>query len=192
MLRLFAGAALAAAYVNEGIRARDLFLERKKRFEQAQARAAALSRPLLVVGDPDSGAVTRSWIAGRAYSCGDLCVDLTGCPACPMSMALDITQGVPGVPDNSAVVFVSCVLEYTSDPNAALKDLTRIAGEDANLFLVTVDPLTLTSFLYPGARWRYDRGQFVPVSVWSKVALGAAMTATSIAALYPGKKAPKI
>ena len=174
--------------MNEGLRTYDLHQERKKRFAQAQARAAELSRPLLVVGDPDSGFITRKW---RAYSCGDLCVDLSGCPACPMSMSIDITQGVPGVPDNSAVVFVSCVLEYTDDPNAALKHLMRIAGAAENLFVVTVDPLTLTSFLYPGARWRFEGDKFVPVKPWMKAGVGAAMTAASFATFFGGRKEPR-
>lgn len=173
--------------MNEGLRTYDLQQERRKRFVQAQKRAAELQRPLLVVGDPDAGAITRKW---RAYSCGDLCVDLTGCPACPMSMSIDITQGIPSIPDDSAVVFVSCVLEYTNDPNTAFKELLRIAGVEDNLFIVTVDPLTLTSFLYPGAKFRFERGRFVPVPMWQKLGLAAAMSATSAAVVLGRRKTP--
>lgn len=176
MLRLLTGSLLALVNLNEGVRAYNLAMERERKFKLAQERAVALSRPLLVVGDPDSGMVTR---LRRSYSCGDLCVDLTGCPACPASMALDITKGIPSVPDNSAVVFVSCVLEYTDDPEAALKDLLRIAGAPENLFLVTVDPNTVTSFLYPGARYRYQDGKFVPIHNGVRAAVGGAMVLTS-------------
>ena len=120
-------------------------------FEAAAHRAAALGRVLVVVGDPDAGAHTR---LARAYGCGDLCVDLRGCPRCQVMQAADLTAGrVAGVADDSAVVFVSCVLEYVSDPEAALRELQRMAGSRDNLFIVFVEPWSLTAALYPGARW---------------------------------------
>lgn len=189
MLRLLTGTLLAAVNLNEGVRTVNLHRERTKVFEAAQKRAADLARPLVVVGDPDAGMATRM---KRAYSCGDVCVDLSGCPACPVSMSVDITAGIPSVPDDSAVVFVSCVLEYTDDPEAALKDLRRVAGAEENLFLVTVDPSTLTSFLYPGARWRYVDGKFQPVSNTTRVALGAGMVAASAAMLFARRKGPGV
>jgi hypothetical protein len=73
---------------------------------------------------------------------------------CPVTRTVDITKGpVAGLANDSAVVFVSCVLEYVSDPEAALYELRRIAGSPENLFLVFVEPWTLTAALYPGARW---------------------------------------
>jgi len=76
--------------------------------------------------------------------------------------AADLTAGpVPGIVDDSAVVFVSCVLEYVSDPEAALHELRRMAGSPDNLFLVLVEPWTLTAVLYPGARWA-AMGQGLP------------------------------
>jgi len=72
--------------------------------------------------------------------------------------AADLTAGpVPGIVDDSAVVFVSCVLEYVSDPEAALHELRRMAGTRDNLFIVFVEPWTFTAALYPGARWTGDR-----------------------------------
>jgi hypothetical protein len=128
-----------------------------------------------VVGDPDAGAHTRII---RAYGCGDLCVDLTGCPLCPVTRTADITKGpIAGLANDSAVVFVSCVLEYVSDPQAALYELQRIAGSPANLFLVFVEPWSLTAALYPGARWaggaaECPTGQVVmePITTTRKVA----------------------
>ncbi len=56
---------------------------------------------------------------------------------CRVTQAADLTAGpVPGVADDSAVVFVSCVLEYVSDPEAALLELQRMAGSAENLFIV--------------------------------------------------------
>ena len=110
-----------------------------------------LGRPLVVVGDPDAGAHTR---LVRAYDCGDLCIDLHGCPKCRIMQAADLTAGpVPGIPDNSAVVYVSCVLEYVTDPESALGELQRMAGSPENMFIVFVEPWSVTAVLYPGAKW---------------------------------------
>jgi hypothetical protein len=77
----------------------------------AMERASALGRRLVVIGDPDAGLHTRLM---RAYGCGDVCVDLNGCPRCPVTVVADITKGpIADIADDSAVVFVSCVFEYT-------------------------------------------------------------------------------
>ena len=145
--RLFLGASLLI----EGGSALHRFRRRRQAFEAAARRAAETGRPLIVVGDPDAGAHTRLM---RAYECGDLCIDLQGCPRCQVMKAADLTKGpIEGVADDSAVVFVSCVLEYVTDLEAALRELVRIAGSRENLFLVLVEPWTLTATLYPGARW---------------------------------------
>lgn len=151
--RLLLGGALA---VEAGLALRR-FETRRRVYEAAARRAAELGRPLVVIGDPDDGAHTR---LVRAYGCGDLCVDLHGCPGCRVMQAADLTQGpVPGVADDSAVVYVSCVLEYVADPAAALGELFRMAGTPNNLFLVFVEPLSLTAALYPGARWTGNTDQ---------------------------------
>ena len=143
--------ALGGVLLTEGGMALHRFEQRRRAFAAAARRAAELGRPLVVVGDPDAGAHTR---LVRAYDCGDLCIDLHGCPSCQVMQAADLTTGpVPGIADDSAVVFVSCVLEYVADPEAALRELHRMAGAPDNLFLVFVEPWTLTAALYPGARW---------------------------------------
>ena len=145
--RILRGASLLV----EGGTALRRFRRRREAFEAAVRRATEIGRPLVVVGDPDAGAHTRLL---RAYECGDLCVDLRGCPRCQTMKVADITKGpIDGIADDSAVVFVSCVLEYVADPTAALRELARIAGARENLFLVLVEPWTLTATLYPGARW---------------------------------------
>ncbi len=93
------------------------FRERTVAFMSAMERAAALGRRLVVIGDPDDGMHTR---LARAYGCGDVCVDLNGCPKCPMTIVADITKGpVPELAADSSVVFVACVLEYVPDLEAA-------------------------------------------------------------------------
>jgi hypothetical protein len=114
----------------------------------AVERAKATGRPLVVIGDPTSRA-TINW-----YGYGDLCIDINGCPTAPHSLKADITRpGSIPYPDDSVVVFVSCVLEYVSDIKAALQEIERAAGGAENIFIVAVDPYTLASTCYPGARW---------------------------------------
>ena len=171
-IRTLARIALGSALLTEGGAALQRFETRRRLFEAAARRAYELGRPLVVVGDPDAGAHTR---LVRAYGCGDLCLDLEGCPMCQVMQAADLTAGpVPGVADDSAVVFVSCVLEYVSDPEAALRELQRMAGSRENLFIVFVEPWTLTAALYPGARWAGgsdgDRVEMLPVTPTRKIA----------------------
>jgi hypothetical protein len=176
-IHTFSRIILGVSLLAEGGMALRRFEARRRGFEAAAQRAAALGRVLVVVGDPDAGAHTR---LARAYDCGDLCVDLRGCPRCQVMQAADLTAGpVPGVADDSAVVFVSCVLEYVSDPEAALRELQRMAGSRENLFIVFVEPWSLTAALYPGARWAVgldgDRVEMLPVTPARKIATVAGL-----------------
>ncbi|MCY1004432.1 hypothetical protein OV079_02380 [Nannocystis pusilla] len=169
--------------------------ERTAAFQSAVERAAALGRRLVVIGDPDAGLHTRLM---RAYGCGDVCIDMNGCPKCPVTLVADITKGpIADIADDSAVVFVSCVLEYVSDLNAALREVSRMAGSPDNVFVVTVQPWTLTARLYPGARWRgsvssTDGSQTVymkSVGLEEKLVLTGALGLTLAAAFWPkGRK----
>lgn len=176
-VRSFARIALGGAVLAEGGMALRRFEARRRAFEAAASHASALGRPLVVVGDPDAGAHTR---LVRAYGCGDLCIDLQGCPMCRVMQAADITAGpVPGVADDSAVVFVSCVLEYVADPASAATELRRMAGSPDNLFIVFVEPWSVTASLYPGARWagglNGDRISMSPVTTTKKLAVAGGL-----------------
>lgn len=119
---------------------------RDKRFEvydRALTHARRDGVPLIVVGAPDRGPT-----AGPG--CGDVCIDILGC-GCPVQLKADITKPLPFA-DASAVVFVSCVLEYVDDLDATLAELRRISG--GRLYVVRVEPWTLTAWLYPGTRRR--------------------------------------
>ncbi|PCC68244.1 hypothetical protein SAMN02745121_05187 [Nannocystis exedens] len=165
--------------------------ERTAAFQSAMERAAALGRRLVVIGDPDAGLHTRLM---RAYGCGDVCIDMNGCPKCPVTIVADITKGpIADIADDSAVVFVSCVLEYVSDLNAALREVSRMAGSPDNVFVVNVQPWTLTARLYPGARWRgsvssVDGSQTVDmksVGLEEKLVLTGALGLALAAAFWP-------
>lgn len=114
---------------------------RASQYNKAVARSQETGKPLLVVGAPDGGVTA-------GYGCGDVTIDVAG-SACPTTISHDITTRMP-FEDDSHVIFVSCVLEYVSDADAALKELRRVSGGD--LFAVRVEPWTLTAYLYPGAK----------------------------------------
>lgn len=114
----------------------------------ALAEAKALKKPLVVVGAPDAGVTA-------GYGCGDITID-AGSSSCPRFMQADITKKIP-LADNSAVVFVSCVLEYVDDYPAAMKELRRVAG--SHLYVVRVEPWTLAGWLYPGAKRQLSAAQ---------------------------------
>lgn len=97
------------------------FEARRRAYQASVRRASEAGCPLIVVGDPNAGTHTR---LVRAYGCGDLCIDLRGCPRCEVMKA---PEPVAGVADDSAVVYVSYVLEYVSDPIAAVRELHRMA-----------------------------------------------------------------
>lgn len=114
---------------------------RKRMYTLASEASDRLARPLVVVGAPDGGVTS-------GYGCGDVTIDIGG-SSCPTSMVADITKQLP-FHDNSVVVFVSCVLEYVDDVDAAIKELMRISG--GHLYVVRVEPWTATAYLYPGAK----------------------------------------
>lgn len=115
--------------------------QRTELYRRARAKARELARPLVVVGSPDRGPTA-------GYGCGDLSIDI-GDSACPRHLKADITKTLP-IQADSVVVFASCVLEYVDDYPSALRELERIAGPW--LYIVRVEPWTLTAHFYPGAR----------------------------------------
>ena len=189
-LRTYAHITLGGLALAEGALALARWQTRRQVYDLAARRAAELHRPLVVVGDPDAGAHTRLY---RAYGCGDLCVDLRGCPLCEVVQVADISAGpVLGVADDSAVVFLSCVLEYVEDAPAAVCELRRMAGSPDNLFTVLVQPWSLTAALYPGARWTvtrdFNRMQLTAVSQGHKYVVAGALAGLTTAALWPSEE----
>lgn len=114
---------------------------RGAQYERAFERARQLRRQLVVIGAPDGGSTA-------GYGCGDVVVDLAP-SSCAVVLHNDVTKRLPFA-DDSVVVFCSCVLEYVTDADAAVKEIWRISGGQA--FFVGVEPWTLTAYLYPGAR----------------------------------------
>ncbi len=166
------------------------FDTRTRLFMEAAQRARTLQRTLVVIGDPDTGLHTR---LRRAYDCGDVCVDANGCPMCPVVQVADITAGpIPGIGTNSVVVFISCVLEYVGDLPAALREIQRIAGDLENIYIVTVQPWTLTASLYPGAQWAGIADKHVVamarVTTTHKAIAAGVLAGASLLALWPARR----
>lgn len=118
---------------------------RKQLFARAQKRAQDLGRPLVVVGAASGG------ITPGGYTCGDLpCVDLGGCRGCD-AIPTDVTlPGAIRAPDDSVVVFSSCVMELVPDIDAAWAEHLRAAGSPDNVFVAHIEPWAHTSWMYPG------------------------------------------
>ena len=103
---------------------------RRNLYKQAYQRAKLTQKPLLVVGDPDSGCINH--YLGRDYGCGDRCLDLTGCPKCPLHQRLtgSLEHWLPKLKSNGYVVFVSCTLEYVEDMQLIADQLQRVSNGD--------------------------------------------------------------
>ena len=145
------GAALIAA----AILLRELYLalgprrsRRRIGYEQALLRSRETGKPLVVLGSPSNGAVNS--LLGPDYGCGDLCIDLGGCAGCATSATGPAELVLGELANDSAVVFVSCTLEYVDDVDRVWSEVLRVSGGD--LYVVTVEPLSLTAWFYPGAR----------------------------------------
>jgi hypothetical protein len=146
---IIGGYSLASTYYVARYKRR---MNRRKLFALAQQRAKATGKPLIVIGDPDAGIINST--RGRDYGCGSLCIDINGCPKCPNQLKIPIEEWLQRQDGNSAVLFVSCVLEYVqTDVRKIISELQRVSGGD--LFVVTVEPWTYTAFFYKGAQRRF-------------------------------------
>ena len=123
--------------------------QRRRLFQAADERARQQGRPLLVVLPRKEGWFNRSM---RLYEYGARYPDIFRDRKAPIIYANTLARGVPAR-DDSAVLHVACVLEYVSDLRRSMAEIMRIAGEPENIYLVTVQPWTLTAALHPSAHW---------------------------------------
>jgi hypothetical protein len=133
------------------------FVSRRKRrrdvYAEAMSHAQSLGVPLLVVGDPDTGFVTRFF--GRDYGCGDVCTDLTGCPQCPVGVRGSLEEVLAGLPTASHVIAVQYTLEYVPNLPEAIRELERVAVP-CGLHVGLLEPGSLTSRFWFGGHWIID------------------------------------
>jgi hypothetical protein len=154
MLARLAGVLACAVLASEAATA---FGPRRARrravYAQALAHARAVGKPLLVLGDPDTGFVTRFF--GRDYGCGDVCTDITGCPLCPNGIRGSAEAVLARLPSRSHVIAVEYTLEYVEDLPAAIRELERVAVP-GGIHVARVEPGSLTSRFWFGGKWVLD------------------------------------
>ena len=119
--------------------------KRRSTFKKAQKRARDTGKKLLVIGDPYNGIASKT--TGIDYSCGDVCVDLTGCPMCPESIKGRLEDTIGSIDLNNYIVYISCVLEYTDDLPKIMKYLDKVNPQD--LFVVNVEWYSFMAWFYP-------------------------------------------
>jgi hypothetical protein len=122
-----------------------LKITRRKIFKLAEERSKKTGKKLVVVGDPYNGVGSK--FTGPDYTCGDICVDITGCPECPNGVKSDLESYLKSIDLNEYIVFISCTIEYIPDINIILEYLDKIPQE--NLFVVNVQWYNLVCYYYP-------------------------------------------
>jgi hypothetical protein len=121
---------------------------RKYYYKIAESHALKMDKPLIVVGCPHNG--IGSTLHGPAYGPGNFTIDISGCSKglCEDVIEQDIVDGLKEFEDNSCVVFISCVLEYVENIDEAIKEINRVAGDQTNVFVVTVGTSSLSAYYY--------------------------------------------
>jgi hypothetical protein len=97
-------------------------LKKKALYRNAVSHAYEHAKKLVVVGSPSLDLVEGGLISfvtektfGPSYGCGDVCVDITGCPKCEVSYTGDILDFLRGQDPGSCVLFSTGVLEFTDN-----------------------------------------------------------------------------
>lgn len=114
-------------------------------YKLALQRSIETGKPLMVIGDPESGAPLNRHvihnIIGTPYEYGDLCVDLTGCPKNPSKNSIKgkLEDIISSFADNSYVIFSSQLIEYIDNDllDDVLLNLIRVSGGD--IFMVNMN-----------------------------------------------------
>jgi hypothetical protein len=97
-------------------------------YNEAEKSSRILGRPLMILGDP--------YKIMRKSICGNICIDMDGCPKCQVSVKGRMEDILPTMKADSHVIFVSCVLEYVDDIDKVWKELIRIAGTINNIYVI--------------------------------------------------------
>jgi len=123
---------------------------RRAVFEQAAKRAASLNKPLLVLGDPDSGALNH--LMGRQWQCGVLCIDPKGCGICPDWVQGQPTEALAQLPDASYVIYDPGAFARAESGAAFLDQVQRVSGGE--IYMADAGPWTLAAWFGAGRRRR--------------------------------------
>jgi hypothetical protein len=149
--RTLARIGLGGVVLAESMAAWSRWEKRRTLFAAAVERARIERRRLVVVLPEREGSITR---ALRVYEMGRHYPEVFHMRRIPIVSPTELERGrVERIASDSAVVYVACVLEYVSDVGAAMDEILRMAGAIENIYVVTVQPWTLTATLHPRARW---------------------------------------
>ena len=128
----------------------------------------------------------------RLYEFGARYGDIFSASDPPVIFADSLARGLPAIADDSAVVYVACVLEYVTDLRRSMDEILRIAGELENIYVVTVQPWTLTAALHPAARWAGIADTHAvsmgPVTALHKGAAAGVLVALGVMSLASGRR----
>jgi len=124
--------------------------QRRRLFLAADERARRVARPLLVVLPRTEGWFNRSM---RIYEYGARHGDIFTGHDAPILYADSLARGVPAIADDSAVLYVACVLEYVTDLRRSMDEILRMAGAVDDSVSVTAQPWTGAAAVDPAARW---------------------------------------
>lgn len=130
------------------------FEERESMYEKANQYAHSIGKPLLVIGEP----------RGR-HPCGDVCVDIIGCPTCKTSVKANIENLETFEDKQFGASFVSHVLEHINRPDLAWDELNRTSDK---VFVAYPRSYRLLSRLHPEHKWLVKKrdGGFVMTKNW--------------------------
>jgi hypothetical protein len=110
----------------------NLHKQRREVYLQALDMSIKSKKPLLVIGDPFKG--LSCGLFGAPYGLGDICIDLE--PITEGVIQADMFEYLKKLPNNSYVIFISCVLEYIpQDLNPIIQEIYRVAS---SIFVVHV------------------------------------------------------
>lgn len=114
-------------------------------YEAAFKRARVLGKPFLVIGRP------TSIYGAHAHDCGDVCVDIEGCPECPGGIKGDIRDLSQFKAGQFGTVYVGHVFEElpAADVPKAFAEITRVADE---AFVAYLPDKSISSKLCPRVR----------------------------------------
>lgn len=142
---LFIGSIVALLVFHQTIMSLYIYPARKYHlFKAASDKAISTGKPLLIVGDPYSGTVDKMY--GATYSCGDICLDLTGCPKCENGLSVNLDT-LYDEKDNSDsvisklraegpyVIFVSHTLDYVRNLHGAYHALTYLTSSSSDIYI---------------------------------------------------------
>lgn len=124
---------------------------REALFRAAQTKAAALGRPLVVLGNPDDSLISR--MLGRSWQCGNICVDPRGCPCNGPNETQVTSEFLPYLQSlgaGSVVIFdPGEALRTAPDAYAMATAMKTAAGGWDNVFVAGVEKYTLASWFEP-------------------------------------------